>query len=69
MPDIRSACQSARGAQPTIAGNVNEVIDIVNDYVKAGVNELIVPDFTMGQGAQKIETLDRFINEVASNYR
>ena len=57
------------GAQPTIAGNVNEVIDIVNDYVKAGVNELIVPDFTMGQGAQKIETLDRFINEVASNYR
>ncbi len=48
---------------------MNEVIDIVNDYVKAGVNELIVPDFTMGQGAQKIETLDRFINEVASNYR
>ncbi len=57
------------GAQPTIAGNVNEITDIVNDYVEAGVNELIVPDFTMGQGAQKRDTLDRFINEVAANYR
>lgn len=56
-------------AQPTITGNVNEVTEIVNDYVQAGVDELIIPDFTLGKGAQKIETLDRFINEVASNYR
>jgi len=55
--------------RPTIAGNVSEVTEIVNDYVKAGVDELIIPDFTLGQGARKIGTLDRFINEVAPNYR
>lgn len=51
--------------QSIIAGNVNEVRDIVVAYQEAGVNELIVPDFTMGRGQQKLDTLDTFINQVA----
>ena len=47
----------------TIAGNVNQVQDIVGAYSQAGVDELIVPDFTMG--ADKLEILDKLINEVA----
>jgi len=50
---------------PSIIGNVDEVRGIVKAYEEAGVDELIVPDFTMGQGTRKIETLDKFINEVA----
>ena len=53
---------------PSIIGNVNEVIDTVASYRDAGVKELIVPDFTLGEligaGQEKIDLMDRFINEV-----
>jgi len=51
--------------QATIAGNVEEVRDIVLAYRDAGVDELIVPDFTLGRRERKIATLDQFIEEVA----
>ena len=50
-------------AMPTIAGNVNQVQDIIGAYNEAGVDELIVPDWTMR--ADKLEILDKLINEVA----
>jgi F420-dependent oxidoreductase-like protein len=51
--------------QATIIGSVAEVRDIVSHYKAIGVDELIVPDFTLGPTPQKIATLDRFIKEVA----
>ena len=56
-----------RSAQPVIAGNVSQVRDTVAAYKEAGVDELIIPDFTLGTGdtAQKREVLDTFINEIA----
>jgi len=55
---------------PAIIGNINELRDIVAAYQEAGVEELIVPDFTLGEligaGQEKIDLLDRFINEVAT---
>lgn len=51
--------------QATIAGNVAEVKEIVAAYEEAGVDELIVPDFTLGPLDRKIKTLDTFITEVA----
>lgn len=53
------------GSRPSIIGNVSEVQDIISGYKEAGVDELIVPDFTMGGGQQRQDTLDLFINEVA----
>jgi F420-dependent oxidoreductase-like protein len=54
---------------PAIIGNVGEVIDIVAAYRDAGVNELMVPDFTLGTliGADpaKMDLMDQFISEVA----
>jgi|TARA_B100002003_G_scaffold235193_1_gene249858 F420-dependent oxidoreductase-like protein len=51
------------GGMATIAGNVTQVQDIAGAYKEAGVDELIVPDFTMGE--DKLDILDRLINEVA----
>jgi F420-dependent oxidoreductase-like protein len=51
--------------QAVIAGSVSEVQDIVAAYAEAGVDELIVPDFTLGDGQQKLDILDTFINEIA----
>jgi len=52
-------------ARPSIAGNAAELADIVAEYARAGVDELIVPDFHMELGTAKTEFLDRFVSEVA----
>lgn len=51
-----------------IAGSITELQDTVAGYAAAGVDELIVPDFTMGADCnqQKLDTLDCFINEIAT---
>lgn len=57
--------RNAELQQATIIGTPAEVREIVAEYEAAGVNELIVPDFTLGPRDQKIATLDTFISEVA----
>ena len=39
--------------------------DVVAEYDAIGVDELIVPDFTLGGRKQKMETLATFIKDVA----
>lgn len=51
-------------AQPSIIGTPNEVRDVIAQYEEAGVNEIIVPDFTMGGKPQKLATMDTFISQV-----
>ncbi|MGK0471923.1 MAG: F420-dependent oxidoreductase-like protein, partial [Candidatus Azotimanducaceae bacterium] len=53
---------------PRIAGSVAQLQEIIADYKDSGVDELIVPDFTLGMdlNEQKIATLDTFINEIAT---
>ena len=55
--------------RPTIIGNVMQVQEIVAAYAEAGVDELIVPDFTLGPMDAKLATLDRMIGEVAAPFR
>ena len=56
----------ANAAQrPSIIGTPDEVRDIVQAYAEAGVDELIVPDFTLGPNPAKLKTLDTFIQHVA----
>jgi F420-dependent oxidoreductase-like protein len=50
--------------RPILAGSPAEVRVAVEEYAAAGVDELVVPDFTLGQGKAKLDTLDRFIREV-----
>ena len=53
-------------AQAAIIGTPSEVKDIVAAYADAGVDELIVPDFTLGRTFDdKVAVLDRFIHDVA----
>jgi len=43
--------------------------DAIRDLASAGVDELVVPDFTLGPRDQKLATLDRFMREVAAPLR
>ena len=68
MSDDDSYVERMRSAgieRPSIIGGVSEVKDIVAEYQAIGVDELIVPDFTLGSGDQKRATMDTFISEVA----
>ena len=68
MSDDQSYLQKMRDAklqQPHLIGTVEEVRTLVAEYEAIGVDELIVPDFTLGDPVQKIATLDRFITDVA----
>jgi alkanesulfonate monooxygenase SsuD/methylene tetrahydromethanopterin reductase-like flavin-dependent oxidoreductase (luciferase family) len=55
--------------RPTIVGTPPAVRDIVADYIEAGVDELIVPDFTFGPMDRKLASMDLFIGEVAPHFR
>jgi len=70
LSDDPAAVARARvPGRPVIAGNVEQVQEIVRAYRDAGVDELIIPDFNLGRGEQRTVVLDRFISEVAAPFR
>lgn len=56
------------GSDRAIVGTPAEVTEAIAAYRGAGVDEFIVPDFTLGSGQRKLDTLDLFINEVAPSF-
>jgi F420-dependent oxidoreductase-like protein len=72
LTDDRAVVERMRSrpiGRPAIIGNADEVREIVRAYRDAGVDELIVPDFTLGARDPKLATLDRFMREVATALR
>jgi F420-dependent oxidoreductase-like protein len=67
--DPEVVAKAAVPGRPVIAGNVDQLRDIVRQYDEAGVDELIIPDATLGRGEQRAAVLDRFIKEVAAPFR
>ena len=67
MGDDPALQERARAAapRPVILGDVKAVRSIVQEYADAGLDELIIPDFSLGRGEQKRKIMDQFINEVA----
>jgi F420-dependent oxidoreductase-like protein len=55
--------------RPVIGGTAAEVRATIQEYRDAGVDEVIVPDFTMGRGADRLAAYDRFMDEVATKFR
>jgi F420-dependent oxidoreductase-like protein len=58
--------RGTRTPMAKIVGTAAELRDVVAAYAEAGVDELIVPDFTLGHGEAKKRAMDRLIGEVAS---
>ncbi|MFQ5697668.1 MAG: TIGR03560 family F420-dependent LLM class oxidoreductase [Myxococcota bacterium] len=61
---IENIRQKIRG-RPLIAGDVAEVRATIEAYAEAGVDEIIVPDFTFGGAEKARPILDTFIQKVA----
>ena len=55
--------------RPVLVGTPAEVTDQVAAYQAVGVDELILPDWTMGSVARTLDTLELFRTEVAAHFR
>ena len=55
--------------RPEMIGTPAEVADTIAAYRDAGVDEFIVPDWTMGSMARRRDTLDLFMTEVVPQFR
>ena len=46
------------GARPAVGGTVDQLAELVAGWRDAGVDEVIIPDFVLGRGAQKLDAYD-----------
>ncbi|MGH9245709.1 MAG: TIGR03560 family F420-dependent LLM class oxidoreductase [Acidimicrobiales bacterium] len=72
MSDDKSWLTDTRAAasgRPAVIGTPGEVAETIAAYRDLGVGEFIVPDWTMGSMARRKDTCDRFIFEVADQFR
>ena len=57
------------GGRAAIAGTTDDVAEAVAAWQDVGLDEVIVPDFTLGRGARKLERMDALIEQVAPDFR
>lgn len=55
--------------RPSLIGTVDQLQEIVGAFAEAGVDELIVPDFNLGDMNRRADIADRFLAEVAAPFR
>jgi F420-dependent oxidoreductase-like protein len=68
-PGTAERITAATGGRATLAGSSAQLAEKLQEFAEAGLDEFIVPDPTLGQGAEKIERMDQLIEEVASAVR
>ena len=57
------------GGRADIAGTTDDVSAAVAAWQDAGLDEVIIPDFTLGRGARRLEKMDAIIEQVAPHFR
>lgn len=57
------------GGRAAIAGTVDKVADAVAAWQAIGLDEVIIPDFTLGKGQHRLDRMDAIIEQVAPSFR
>jgi len=57
------------GARPAVGGTVDRLAEVVSGWRDAGVDEVIIPDFVLGRGAQKLDAYDAIAAGVVASFR
>ncbi|HRW39062.1 MAG: LLM class flavin-dependent oxidoreductase [Acidimicrobiales bacterium] len=63
--DGRAKAEELAAIRPAIGGTSEQLVEAIGDWAEQGLDELIVPGFTLGAGAQTADALDQLITEVA----
>lgn len=58
-----------RSGLPLLTGGVEAMRHQLGLYGASGLDEFVVPDFALGTGSRRFEAMDRFIDEVAGEFR
>ena len=53
----------------TVAGNSQQIADVLAGYAEAGCDEFLLPDFNLVAGTAKKDVLDRFYEEVGRHFQ
>ena len=56
-------------ARPAVAGTADDIAEAVAEWQAIGLDEVIVPDFTLGKGQNRLDRLDLIIEQVAPQFR
>jgi alkanesulfonate monooxygenase SsuD/methylene tetrahydromethanopterin reductase-like flavin-dependent oxidoreductase (luciferase family) len=67
--DERADRLISRSPVPAIGGAPGRLADAIAAWQKVGVDEVIVPDFTLGSGTERIDRMDTIITEIAHPFR
>ena len=68
-PDGAAQAEELAKVRPAVGGTAEQLVDTVGRWAEAGLDELIVPDFTLGATTQAKDALDLLITEVAPAFR
>jgi len=55
--------------RPSLIGTVAQLQEQIGQMEEMGVDEIIIPDFNLSDSAHKDDVADRFISEVAAQFR
>ncbi|MFZ6005339.1 MAG: TIGR03560 family F420-dependent LLM class oxidoreductase [Actinomycetota bacterium] len=72
LTEDRSAADAAidrTGGRAMIAGSPDDFVDAVAEWQSIGLDEVIVPDFVLGTGARRAESMDAIIEAVTPEFR
>ena len=72
LTDARAAADrfvAGVGGRAAVGGTVEDLAEVVGGWRDAGVDEVIIPDFVLGRGAQKLEALDAIAEHVLPAFR
>ena len=68
-PDGATKAAELAKVRPAVGGTVAQLVDTVGLWAEAGLDELIIPDFTLGDASRAKDSLDQIITEVAPAFR
>ena len=68
-PEGAATAEKFAEIRPAIGGTSEQLVDTVGQYAELGVDELIVPDFTLGEPTSAMAVYDQLITEVAPPFR
>jgi len=68
-PNGRQTAEDLAKVRPAIGGTSEQLVETIGGWADAGLDELIVPSFTLGVGQQTADAIDQLIEEVAPAFR
>lgn len=68
-PDGKAQAEQLSVIRPAIGGTSQDLIDTIGQWADAGLDELIIPSFTLGIGEPCKDALDQLMTEVIPAFR